>query len=76
MEANDSYNSVTNARLKFGRWRASWILGAFISVTCLYYVLFHLLLRIPIPLLYWPAVVHIAATVAPRISARRLRDLA
>jgi len=45
-------------------------------VTCLYYVLFHLLLRIPIPLLYWPAVVHIAATVAPRISARRLRDLA
>ena len=59
----DSQNSATNAQLKFGRWYASWILGALVSLMCLYYVLFHLLLRIPARQLYWPAVVHIAATI-------------
>jgi hypothetical protein len=43
MEATHFHNSTTNAQWKFGRWYASWILGAFVCWTCLYYVLFHLL---------------------------------
>ncbi len=46
-----------------GRWIISWALGACASWILVYYLLFHLIIGIPLPLLYSPATIHVLATV-------------
>jgi hypothetical protein len=63
MTASNSQIPTTGKQQDFGRSWCSWILGAACFWVPAYYLLFHLLIGIPVRLLYGPAEIQLAITV-------------